>query len=174
MNSHVFECYFEQGDKRQYARTLEALDGYAKKNLKLLEDFASLFASEASEPVIEKPVVDLDRGHSTTDKMIWMEEIKACVNRLGILRGNMAAIFAVALGQCSKAMKAKLKALSHFKARSKKNDCRWLLKNILSITLQFDQKQNGYLAIMDAHQNLLHCKQQTQEQTTEEFLENLT
>jgi hypothetical protein len=139
MNGHVFECYFEQGDKRQNARTLEALEGYAKKNLKFSEDFASLFAFEASEPVIEKPV-DLDPGHSTTDEMICKEEIKAYVNRLGVLRGNMAAIFAVALGQCSEAMKAKLKSLSDFETRSKKNDCHWLLKDILSITLQFDRK----------------------------------
>jgi hypothetical protein len=72
--------------------------------------------------------------------MICKEEIKAYVNRLGVLRGNMAAIFAVALGQCSKAMKAKLKSLSDFETRSKKNDCHWLLKDILSITLQFNQK----------------------------------
>ena len=47
---------FEQGNKRQYSKTIEALEGYAKKNLKFSEDFASLFASEASEPVIENPV----------------------------------------------------------------------------------------------------------------------
>ena len=78
MNGHVFECYFEQGDKRQYARTIEALEGYAKKNLKFSEDFAS-FAFEASEPVIEKPS-DLAPGYSTTDEMIWKEESKAYVN----------------------------------------------------------------------------------------------
>jgi hypothetical protein len=39
--------------------------------------------------------------------------------------------------------------------------------------LQFDQKGNGYLVIMDANQNFLNGKQ-SQEQTTEEYLENLT
>jgi hypothetical protein len=172
MNGHVFECSFEQGDKRQYAKTVEALEGYAKKNIKFSEDFASLFALEASEPTIEKPL-DLPSEHSTTDEMIWREEIKAYVNRLGVLRGNLAAIFAVTVGQCSDAMKAKLKSTKEFEARSKKNDCHWLLKNILSITLQFDQRRNGYLAIMDAHQNFLNCKQ-AQDETTEEYLENLT
>ncbi|KAI2499682.1 Reverse transcriptase (RNA-dependent DNA polymerase) [Fragilaria crotonensis] len=171
MNGHVFECAFEQGDKRQYVKTVEALEGYGKKNLKYSEDFASLFAFEPSEPTIEKPV-DLPPDHSTTDEMIWKEEIKAYVNRMGILRSNLAALFAVALGQCSDAMKAKLKLLKEYEARYKKNDCMWLLKNILSITLQFDQRRNGYLAIMDAHQNFLNCKQ-AQDQTTEEYLENL-
>ncbi len=172
MNGHVFECAFEQGDKRQYARTLEALEGYAKKNFKFSEDFASLFAPDASEPVIEKPA-DLEPGYSATDEMIWKEEIKAYVSRLGVLRGNMAAIFAVAIGQCSEAMKAKLKSLKEYEARSKKNDCHWLFKNILSITLQFDQRRNGYLAIMEAHQNFLNCKQ-SQDQSIEEYLEALT
>lgn len=172
MNGHVFECAFEQGDRRQYAKTIEALEGYAKKNLKFSEDFASLFASEASEPTIEKPA-DLEPGHSATDEMIWKEEIKAYVSRLGVLRGNMAAIFAVAIGQCSDAMKAKLRSLKEYEERSKRNDCHWLLKNILSITLQFDQKRNGYLAIMDAHQNFLNCKQ-NQDQSVEEYLEALT
>lgn len=171
MNGHVFECAFEQGDKRQYAKTVEALEGYAKKNLKFSEDFASLFAFEPTEPTIEKPV-DLPPDHSSTDEMIWKEEIKAYVNRTGILRSNLAAIFAVALGQCSDAMKAKLRSLKEYETRYKKNDCLWLLKNILSITLQFDQRRNGYLAIMDAHQNFLNCKQ-AQDQSTEEYLENL-
>ena len=121
-----------------------------------MEDFAPLFAFKASEPAIEEPE-DLDPVHSSTDKMIWKEEIKAYLNRFGVLRGNMAAIFAVAIGQCSaEAMKAKLKSLSDVEARSKKNECQLLLKNILSITFQFDQKRNGYLAIMDAHQNFLN------------------
>ena len=36
MNGHVFECYEEQSDRRQYAKTLEALEGYVKKTLNLL------------------------------------------------------------------------------------------------------------------------------------------
>jgi hypothetical protein len=78
--------------------------------------------------------VDLPPEHTTTDEMMRNEEIKANVNRLGVLRGNLAAIFAVAIGQCSNAMKVKLKLLKEFQARSKKNDCHWLLKNILSIS----------------------------------------
>ena len=97
MNGHVFESAFEQGDKRQFAKTLEALEGYAKKTLKFSQDFESLFDTNPSEPIIEKPV-DLPPQHSLTDKMIWKEEIKAYVDRIRVLRGNMAAIFAIVLG----------------------------------------------------------------------------
>ena len=54
-------------------------------------------------------------------------------------------------------MKAKIKSLNEYTKNAKTNNCHWLLKNILSVTLQFDQKRNGYLAIMDAHMNLLNC-----------------
>ena len=40
MNGHVFECYDEQTDRRQFARTSEELHGYVKKNLKFYEDIA--------------------------------------------------------------------------------------------------------------------------------------
>jgi hypothetical protein len=30
MNGHVFECYDEQVDRRQYEKTIEALEGYIK------------------------------------------------------------------------------------------------------------------------------------------------
>jgi hypothetical protein len=56
MNGNVFECFYKQGNKQQYAKTVEALEGYAKRTLRFPEDFASLFAPEASEPVVEKPV----------------------------------------------------------------------------------------------------------------------
>jgi hypothetical protein len=41
MNGNVFECYDEQSDRRQYAKTVEALMGYVKKNLKCAEDLKS-------------------------------------------------------------------------------------------------------------------------------------
>jgi hypothetical protein len=40
MNGHVFECYEEQGDRRQYSKTLEALNGDVKKSCKFLQDMA--------------------------------------------------------------------------------------------------------------------------------------
>ena len=37
MNGHVFECYEEQSDRRQYAKMLEVLDGWVcEENTKVL------------------------------------------------------------------------------------------------------------------------------------------
>jgi hypothetical protein len=40
MNGNDFECYNEQSDRRQYAKSIEALEGYVKKNLDFSEDVA--------------------------------------------------------------------------------------------------------------------------------------
>jgi hypothetical protein len=56
MNGNVFECHEEQTDRRQYAKTLEALQGYVKKNLKFADDIAPLFATTMTEPQIVKPI----------------------------------------------------------------------------------------------------------------------
>ena len=55
MNGNTFGCYHEQTDKRQYTKTVEALDQYATKTYKYPEDFASLFLAEPSAPTIDKP-----------------------------------------------------------------------------------------------------------------------
>ena len=92
MNGHVFECFNEQGNKRQYAKTVKALGGYAKKNLQFPDDFATLFALEASYPVIEK-TPDIGKKSSGIDEMIFKEIVKEYVQRVRVLRrGNLAAI----------------------------------------------------------------------------------
>jgi hypothetical protein len=42
MCGHVFECYEEQDDRRQYLTTVEALDAYACKTLSYTADLAPL------------------------------------------------------------------------------------------------------------------------------------
>ncbi len=34
LNSNVFECFEEQGERRQYVKTVEALEGNMKKTMK--------------------------------------------------------------------------------------------------------------------------------------------
>ena len=97
MNGNVFECYDEQTDRRQYAKTVEALEGYAKKTLKYAEDLATLFATEMRLPSLEKPMrpgTDADE----TDLAIWNEDIRDYAKRKRVLRGNLAALQAVIWG----------------------------------------------------------------------------
>jgi hypothetical protein len=149
MNNNVFECYDEQSDRRQYAKTLEALHAHVKKNLRHPDDLAKLFGEEMKKPTVEKPTA-LVTTATKTDELIFGEEIKEYVKRTTILKNNMAAIHAVVWGQCSEAMKAKLKSLTEYQDKVNENDCMWLLKQIKAITLQFDKKKNKFISLLDA------------------------
>ena len=57
------------------------------------------------------------------DTMIFAEEVKEYVKRTRTLKSNLATIFAVAWGQCSDAMKARVKTHSGYEEMSLANDC---------------------------------------------------
>ena len=171
MNGHVFECYDEQNDRRQYTKTRDALDGYVKKNLKFVEDLLPLFAEEMEEPVLEV-LEELSPNPTTVEKAIWDEEVKEYVKRSRIFKGNLAIIQAVILGQCSESMKERLRSLTDYKTKTKKNDCFWLLQQIRAVTLKFDEKISGFLSIMDAQRSFLNCKQ-LPGQSADSYLQDL-
>ena len=127
MNGHVFECYDEQSDRCQYAKTVEALEGYVKKTLKYSEDLAPLFAENMKVPTLTMPEEPGTEAGKTAE-MIFTEEIKEYVKRTRTLKSNLATLHAVIWGQCSEAMKAKVKSHDSYKDRSVENDCFWFLK----------------------------------------------
>lgn len=171
MNGHVFECYEEQSDRRQYAKTIEALEGYVKITLRFSEDLAPLFADNMEVPMVAMPEDPGDNPGKTAE-MIFAEEVKEYVKRTRTLKSNLATIHAVIWGQCSEAMKAKIKAHDDYKDKSAANDCFWFMKQIKAITLQFDEKRNGFISLLDARTSFLTCRQ-SQGQTADEYLEVL-
>ena len=98
MQGNVFECYDKQVDRRQYVKTMEALEIYAKKNFKFYEDVKPLFAVTITAPNIPQPE---EPGAKTTEmeKIIWKEKVKGYYTRTTMLTGNMAALFAFIWGQ---------------------------------------------------------------------------
>jgi hypothetical protein len=78
MNGDVFECYDEQSDRRQFAKTVEALEGHVKKSLTFSEDVASLFLAQSTLPTAVLPIRPAEpaAGYSDTDTFIWHEELK--------------------------------------------------------------------------------------------------
>jgi len=173
MNGHVFECFDEQRDRRQYSKTLDALQEYAKKHTKFSEDLSPLFATDMRNPVIEPPA-DLPSEPAPTrvQEMIWMEHIKEHVKRSQMLRSNLATVYAVIWGQCSETMRAKLKSHDEYSERSEANDCYWILKQIKAITLQFDERTNGFISLLNARTSFLNCRQ-GQTQSADAYMEAL-
>jgi hypothetical protein len=171
MNGNVFECYDEQTDRRQYAKTVEALEGHVKKNLKYAEDLSTLFAINPKLPTLKKPAPP-GKDADESDTELWKEEIKELAKRKRVLRGNLMAIYAVIWGQCSEAMKAKVKSLDGYAKSTEDDDCIWLLNNIKAVTMQFDANHNGYMSMLNAIAGLVNCRQQP-EQSVDHYLEVL-
>ncbi|KAI2512761.1 Reverse transcriptase (RNA-dependent DNA polymerase) [Fragilaria crotonensis] len=157
MNGNVFQCYEEQADRRQYAKTIEALDAYVKKKLNYSADLAPLLERRCAPD--HRPAWRPAPGAGETMKMIFAEEVKEYVKRTRALASNIATVFAVIWGQCSENMKARVKTSEYYADKATKNDCFWLLRQIKSITLQFDESKNAILSLLDAQQSFLSCKQ---------------
>ena len=149
MQGNVFECHNEQRDRRQFAKSMEHLEIYSKKKFQHFQDLAPLFAVNMSTPVVPIPAEPIDEP-TEMSRIIWKEAVKSYCSCTTALTGNLAALYAVIWGQCSESMKAKLKAARDYVDRAASNDCFWLLKQIKSVTLQFDDKRNGYIALLDA------------------------
>ena len=100
MNGNVFQCYKEQVDRRQYAKTIKALDAYTRKKLTYSANLAPLFAAKMGVPIVDLPS-DLAPGTGDTMKIIFAEEVKEYVKRTWDLASNIATVFAAVWGQCS-------------------------------------------------------------------------
>jgi len=172
MNGHVFECYDEQTDRRQYSKTLEALQEYCKKHLKFAEDLAPLFAVDMYSPVIETPIdLPIEPVPTRVQEALFTESIKEYMKRTQALRSNLPAVFAVAWGQCSDKMQTKIKAHNEYNQRSTSSDCCWLLQTIKAITHEFDERINGFLSLLNARTSFLTCRQ-GQGQNTEVYIKH--
>ena len=131
-----------------------------------------------AEPAVRRPVapakvkVGEEMKMDETDELIWREELKAYVQRGQVLTGNLAAVHAVIWGQCSEAMKAKVKACKDYDSQTSDCDCFWLLKQGKAVTLQFDEKRNCFISLLDAKANFYNCKQQ-RNQTCDSYREEL-
>ena len=158
MNGNVFQCFEEQTDRRQFAKTWEALGAYVAKTIKQNDDLAPLFEENMKAPVLAKPDKVAEDANEV-DKAIWQLELSDFVKRKRVFQSNLAAVRAIILGQCSEAMQDKLKALESFKDKMKQNDCHWLLTKIRSITLQFDERKSGFISLMNAQRSFLNCVQ---------------
>jgi hypothetical protein len=55
MQGHIFECFDEQRDRKQFTRTREMVGEYVKKHLKYPEDLSPLFGDTIGTPTVPRP-----------------------------------------------------------------------------------------------------------------------
>ena len=87
MDGNVFECHDEQSDRRQYAKTVEALKGHVNQTLKNAEDLSCQFGIEPRLPTIEKPVLPRDADEGDRE-LCWKEDLKGLNKRKRVLSGT--------------------------------------------------------------------------------------
>jgi hypothetical protein len=156
MNAHVFECYEERGERTQFPKTLESLGEYAAKNLKYPEDLQPLFREDITYPFLIEPS-DLDDDASKKEEIIRTSNMKSFAHRSEELQSNLAMLYAVIWGQCSEAMRNRLRALDDYELRCATYDCVWILKEIKGVTHQFDTNRNLFLSLLDARVAYFNC-----------------
>jgi hypothetical protein len=148
-------------------KTVEALHEYIAKKIRYPGDMWSL-TTELTEPKVPKPdrVTEQDLEDDHFLKAVWTKEVSSYVTRREQLKQNMRAVSAVILGQCSEAMKAKLKSNSDFKERYAKADCVWLLVTIRATMLKFEGHQYIFLGLQDALTAICNHRQGDNDLTT--------
>ena len=158
MNGNVFQCFNENENKNQFNKTVEALGEYIAKNMKHAGDMMPL-TKRLVLPAIAMPE-DLDLNETSRLKIaLWDSKVKAYQTKVDQLESNLKATYAVIWGQCSEAMKAKLKSLPDFSARDAASDCIWILKEIKGIMLRFEGQRYIFLSLYDAHHAYYHYRQ---------------
>jgi hypothetical protein len=157
MNGHVFQCFEERSDPVQFTKTMEALHAYSKRDLKTT-DLSSLFGTTPKTPVIAKPS-PIDAKADELEQLILKEEVKAYVNSNKTLKRDMAALHSVAWGQCSEALKAKIKSITDFQTKHDAYDCVWLLSKIASVMQKFEEKRHMETSMVIVLTSLMSCRQ---------------
>ncbi len=114
MKGHVFQVFSKLSDPNEFERTIEVMGEYTAKTCKRAADVVGLFKSFEVPEIPPPKVFNRVNNTSTLAYAIWTKEVDAYVNRMGHQEDSLKAIYAVAWGQCSEAMKAKLKSGSNF------------------------------------------------------------
>lgn len=181
MNGHVFQVHNECVDPRQFDKTMEALNEYAMKTYDLPGDLLTFF-KDLSVPTIPrvpnlpKEITDstgaiVQSGPDDFDLRVWKNAVDDYCKRSAKIHQNLVSLYAVAWGQCSEAMKAKLQSHDLFIEKDQVADCSWLLKEIKAITFRFEGQRLIFLSLDDAHSDFRATQQGTNESLTD-YLHN--
>ncbi|KAG7373305.1 reverse transcriptase RNA-dependent DNA polymerase [Nitzschia inconspicua] len=162
MNGHVFQVYSESSDPKQFSATCNALQQYVEINMAHSGDMALLF-SEFKNPTLprprKKPTDGLDADELEVELAVWNNKIKKFGERCDTLEDNLRATYNAIWGQCSVAMRNKLKSLPDFKTKDYERDCAWILNSIKGIAQRFEGTRVVNLAIADAVASLYNFRQ---------------
>jgi len=68
----------------------------------------------------------------------WEKEMTNYITRKNVLESNLKSAYTIMWGQCSEALRAKVKSSSDYADKSADCDCKWLIKTVHGVMLHFD------------------------------------
>ena len=157
MNGQVFQCFNENTASNQFAKTVEALAEYISKHLKFPGDMAPL-TKDLVLPTLTAPV-NLPATADELEKLLWKQDVVRYAQRRAHLLDNRIAVYAVIWGQCSEALRAKIRSNGSYLAKKADSECGWLLKEIKGIMMRFESKRKPMHSLNEATGNLYAYRQ---------------
>jgi len=150
LGGHIFQVFHESNNCNQFARTVEALSKYFANNMKYARDMM-LLTQDLVNPEAAKPVA-IAKGKTDMEIVFkWEKEMTDYITQKNVLNSNLKASYIIIWGQCSKAMRAKIKSANNYEAKNTACNCEWLLKAIRGTMLCFDGQCKIHQSISNAH-----------------------
>ena len=168
MKGHVFQPRNVSKNANQYHDTVEVRCQYVAKEYETGRELMTLFLTVPTQPVIMEPPDDptptgrADDGTpklTSWDNKIFNILIKWYLERKDQLKDDFHSLFYVILGQCDKAITAKLESLDGYATQAAQGNCLWLLQHVRATMNQFDLGQYPYVALFQARRCLYNLSQ---------------
>ena len=147
IKGHVFQPHHVSKNANQYHDTMEVLRQYVAKEYKMGRELMALFLPTPTQLAIAEPPDDPTLTGQTTngalkltlrDTKTFELSIKRSLEREDQLKDDMHSLFYVMLGQCDKAITAKLESIDGYTAQVAQGNCLWLLQHVHATMNQFD------------------------------------
>ena len=168
MKGHVFQPRHVSKNANQYHDTMEVLRQYVAKEYETGRELMTLFLPTPIRPAVAEPPDDPTPTGLTTErtpKLTAQDEktfelsIKRYLEREDQLKDDMHSLFYVILGQCDKAITAKLESVGEYTTQAAQGNCLWLLQHIRATMNQFDSGQYPYIAFFQACRRFYNLSQ---------------
>ena len=168
MKGHVFQPRHVSKNANQYHDTVEVLRQYVAKEYETGRELMALFLPTPVQPAVAEPPDDPTPTGQTTDGALKLTtrdtktfelSIKRYLEREDQLKDDMHALFYVILGQCDKAITAKLESINGYTTQAAQGNCLWLLQHVHATMNQFNSGQYPYVALFQACRRFYNMSQ---------------
>ena len=168
MKGYVFQPCHVSKNANQYHNTVEVLRQYVAKEYKMGRELMALFLPTPTQPAVAEPPDDPTPTGRTTngalkltmqDTKTFELSIKRYLEREDQLKDDMHSLFYVVLGQCDKAITAKLESIDGYTAQVAQGNCLWLLQHVRATMNQFNSGQYPYVTLFQAHRHFYNLLQ---------------